>query len=65
MIAERWLGKERERIENTAASDEGLGGVETPLKAPRGDTRSQCCSEGLLPTSEKGIPERTKTELAT
>jgi hypothetical protein len=29
MIAERWLGKERERIENTAASDEGLGGVET------------------------------------
>jgi len=34
-------------------------------KGPRGDTLSQCCSEGLLPTSEKGIPERTKTELAT
>ena len=29
MIAERWLGKERERIEKAAASDEGLGGVET------------------------------------
>ncbi|MCT7656841.1 hypothetical protein [Mycobacterium deserti] len=30
MIAERWLGKERERIEKAAASDEGLSSWKPP-----------------------------------
>jgi hypothetical protein len=30
MIAERWLGIERERIEKAAASDEGLGVWKSP-----------------------------------
>ena len=57
MIAERWLDKEKQRIDRCAASDEGTVVVETARSDHRGKQDSQ---PKLYPCTDQRWIERTK-----